>query len=91
MLKQKILSKYQYGFRRKRSTEHANLELIDKISKAMDESKYTMGVFIDLSKAFDTVNFEILFKKLQHIGIRGICLQWFKDYLHAWTNSNCKI
>ena len=81
----KILSKYQYGFRRKRSTEHAILELTDKISKAMDEVKYTMGVFLDLSKAFDTVNFEILFKKLQHYGIRGICLQWFKDYLHGTT------
>jgi hypothetical protein len=51
----------------------------------MDEGKYTMGVFLDLSKAFDTVNFEILFKKLQHYGIRGICREWFKDYLHGRT------
>ena len=81
----KILSKHQYGFRRNRSTEHAILELTDKISKAMDEGKYTMGIFLDLSKAFDTVNFEILFKKLQHYGIREICLQWFKDYLQERT------
>jgi retron-type reverse transcriptase len=86
----KILSKHQYGFRRNRSTEHAFLELTDKISKAMDESKHTMGIFLDLSKAFDTVNFEILLEKLQHYGIRGICLQWFKDYLQL-KNSNCKI
>ena len=86
MLKRKkILSKHQYGFRRNRSTEHAILELTDKISKAMDEGKYTMGIFLDLSKAFDTVNLEILFKKLQHYGIRGICLQWFKDYLQERT------
>ena len=83
--KQKILTKHQYGFRRNRSTEHAILELTDKISNAMDEGKYTMGVFLDLSKAFDTVNFEILFKKLQHYGVRGICLEWFKDYLHVRT------
>ena len=75
----------EYGFRRNRSTEHAILELTDKISKAMDEGKYTMGIFLDLSQAFDTVNFEILFKKLQHYGIRGICLQWFKDYLQERT------
>ena len=61
------------------------LELTDKISKAMDEGKYTMGIFLDLSIAFDSVNFEILFKKLQHYGIRGICLQWFKDYLQERT------
>ena len=49
-------------FAEKDLTEHAILELTDKISKAMDEGKYTMGVFLDLSKAFDTVNFEILLK-----------------------------
>ena len=79
--KHRILSEHQFGFRKNRSTEHAILELTDKISKAIDEGKYTVGIFLDLSKAFDTVNHEILIKKLQHYGIRGIGLQWFINYL----------
>ena len=79
--KHNILSKHQFGFRKNRSTEDAILELTDKISKALDERKYTLGVFLDLSKAFDTMNHEILCKKREHYGIRGICLQWFKNYL----------
>ena len=76
-----ILSKHQYGFRKNRSTEHAIIEITDKISKAIDEGKYTIGIFLDLSKSFDTVNHEILIKKLEHYGIRGLCIEWFKSYL----------
>jgi retron-type reverse transcriptase len=76
-----ILSKHQYGFRKTRSTEHAIIEITDKISKAIDEGKYTIGIFLDLSKSFDTVNHEILIKKLEHYGIRGLCIEWFKSYL----------
>ena len=65
-----------------RSTEHAIIELTDKISKAIDDGKYTIGIFLDLSKAFDTVNHDILLKKLEHYGIRGNCLKWFESYLH---------
>ena len=83
--KQNILSKHQYGFKKDRSTEHAIIELTDKISKAIDEGKYTIGIFLDLSKAFDTVNHEILLKKLEHYGIRGNCLKWFENYLHERT------
>jgi retron-type reverse transcriptase len=68
--KHNILSKHQYGFRKNRSTEHAIIELTDKISKAIDDGKYTIGIFLDLSKAFDTVNHDILLKKLEHYGIR---------------------
>jgi hypothetical protein len=53
--KYQMLSEHQFGFRRNKSFEHAILELTDKISKAMDEGLYTIGIFLDLSKAFDTV------------------------------------
>jgi hypothetical protein len=79
--KNQILSKHQYGFRKNRSTELAIIELVDKITKGIDQGNYTLGIFLDLSKAFDTINHKILIKKLEHYGIRGICLKWFKNYL----------
>ena len=79
--KHSVLSENQYGFRKKRSTNLAIMELITKISKAIDDKEYTMGVFLDLSKAFDTVNHNILLYKLEHFGIRGVVLEWFKNYL----------
>jgi retron-type reverse transcriptase len=79
--KNKILSKHQYRFRKNRSTEHALIELIDGITKAIDQGKYTIGIFLDLSKAFDTINHKILIKKLEHYGVRGISMKWFENYL----------
>jgi retron-type reverse transcriptase len=76
--KKQILSKHQYGFRKNRSTEHAIIELTDKISKAIDEGKFIIGILLDLSNAFDTVNHEIL---LKHYGIIGNCLKLFENYL----------
>ena len=75
------LFKSQYGFRTGHSTYMAVMEMCDKISEAKEKSHFSMGVFFDLSKAFDTVNHKILISKLEHYGIRGVCLDWLTDYL----------
>lgn len=79
--KHNVLADNQYGFRSKRSTSHALLELIEKITNALDSKKHTVGVFIDLKKAFDTIDHEQLLKKLEHYGIRGKPLSWLSSYL----------
>ena len=76
-----ILSRNQYGLRKKYSTAHALIQLYDNISIALDNEKVTLGLFIGLSKAFDTVNHEVLLDKVEHYGVHGIALQWFKTYL----------
>ena len=77
----KILHKYQFGFRENHSTNLALIMLIDKIVNARDNGESVLGVFLDFSKAFDTVNHEILLNKLQKYGIRGKCNNWFESYL----------
>ena len=71
----------QFGFRCQNSTEHAIVELVDKILNGFSEEKYTLGVLIDLSKAFDTVEHQILLKKLSLYGVKGKSLEWFESYL----------
>ena len=53
--------------------------LLDKISKAFKNGDFVIGLFLDFSKAFDTINYHILFAKLYHYGIRGCLLGWFKS------------
>ena len=77
----RYIEKHQYGFRQNRSTELSIIELVDKITKVIDKGEYTIGVFLDLSKAFDTINHKILIKKLGQYGIRGRHKKWFENYL----------
>ena len=77
-----ILCENQYGFRKNHSTTHALIDLYDKILSALDRKEHAVGVFFDLSKAFDTVNQEIIFDKLYHYGIRGLALDWVKCYFN---------
>jgi retron-type reverse transcriptase len=79
--KRNIFYNKQFGFRPKHSTDHAILSIIDKIQKAIDERDYSCGIFLDLSKAFDTVNHQILINKLKHYGIRGVAINWLISYL----------
>ena len=64
------------------STEQAVLEITDSRKKAMDKKLVTCGIFLDFSKAFDTINHDILVSKLYRYGIRGNPLRWFENYLY---------
>ena len=77
--KYKLLYKNQFGFRENRGTDIALILLIDKIVAALNNDEIVLGVYLDFSKAFDTVNHEILIMKLYKYGIRGIILEWFKS------------
>ena len=75
----------QFGFRNRHSTAHALIEITERIRSALDDNMAACGIFIDLQKAFDTVNHEILIDKLNHYGIRGVSNNWFKSYLSNRT------
>ena len=81
----KLLYYSQHGFRKLHSTETATLEFTDKIIQHLDSGNLPVAIFIDLSKAFDTIDHQILLNKLHYYGIRGTALHWFKSYLSNRT------
>ena len=76
-----ILHPLQFGFRKNHSTSHTLISMTETVKKTIDNGHFGCGIFMDLKKAFNTVNHSVLLKKLDHIGVRGISLQWFDSYL----------
>ena len=82
-LKEKdILYKKQFGFQQKHSTEYDILQLIDQVNNRFERNQFTLGISIDLSRAFDTVDHKILISKSKNYGVRGNNLKWFESYLN---------
>ena len=70
------------GFRANHLTNHALTEITEQIRNAFDKGLYTYSVYLNLQKAFDTVNQKILLAKLKHYGIKGISFDWFKSFIY---------
>ncbi len=86
-----ILYDFQFGFRKHYSTSTAVLDLVNMIQNETFDGNYVLGIFMDFRKAFDTINFDILLKKMDHYGFRGYCHNWFRSYLinrTQFTNVN---
>ena len=76
-----LLYQKQFGFQQGHSTEHAIMQLVDQINDTFQNKCFTLDIFIDLSKAFDTVDHQILISKLNNYGVNRKNISWFKIYL----------
>ena len=88
LIKYNIIYKKQYGFRANHSCEQAIQDLCRHILKDKEDSLKSAAIFLDLSKAFNTLSHDILLKKLEIYGIRGVCNKWFESYL---TNRSIQV
>ena len=82
-----LIYSLQFGFRPKYSTNHALINLSESIRQSLDEGSFGCGIFVDLQKAFDTVDHKILLHKLEYYGIQGTCNDWSKFYLSDYKQS----
>ena len=87
LISKSILSKEQFGFRQGLNTFSALSSFTHKIYSSLDTQHTMLTIYIDFTKAFDTVKHDILLQKLKHYGIRGTILDWFRDYLTNRTQS----
>jgi hypothetical protein len=79
--KNNFLSDAQHGFRSHRSTETALQDFINNARAAIDKKLYPIGLFLDLTKAYDVLDHQLLLEKLNSYGVRGLANSWFKSYL----------